>query len=402
MNRMKLILLCLLLPIAGTSGSASADFYTNALEEGRAFFQEARYKEALERLEFAAFGLLNQPVLMRRVRGYSALALFQLSRFDEARGTLETLKADPKDLQPLDLKIDPAEAALFRVMMRTLYPEKDFGANTGTRRSFELVFQDALEAAARDDWPRVEEGIERLGNLIPDDPRVAMLNGMAHFNGGRFKEAFLELTSVRDSIQAEFRDRLLFFLVRASERVEEYGQARRAYAAIEDNQIRDSLEPVLRAVVERRERDVAALARDFDRSLMRKLVERFPGDSTLALAIWTEAGNNQTLTNPQMETLAMELARFEEAADRRFFLQVAAWLEAAKRVPQALKFLEKSRFAREFSAANVDFLYQLGRLQGVLGKSARARELMRRILTLQPDHRAARNYVQNMQTSTAK
>ena|GEM_PF-5673269 len=403
MKRTKLILMpLLLLAIVMASVSASDGFYTNALEEGRTLFREARYKEALERLEFAAFGLLNNPELMRRVRGYSALTLFQLGRFDDARKELEFLESDPRDMEPDSAGIDPADTALFRVMMRTMYPEKDTGANTGTRRSFELVFQDAFEAAQRENWPRVEEGIAKLDNLVAEDPRVAMLKGMTNFNQGRFKEAFRELTSVREGIQPEFSDRLLFFLVRASERVGEYEQARRAYKDIKDEKIRQSLEPVMRAVLERRERDVAALARDFNRSLMKKLVDQFPGDDALALDIWTEASENQTLANTKMESLAMALARFDEAVDRRFFLQVAAWLESIKRVPQAVKFLEKSRFAREFSAANVDLLYQLGRLQGVLGESARARELMRRILTLQPNHQPARDYVDNMKNSKAR
>jgi len=381
---------------------AADGFYTTALEEGQALFSQGDYKQALERLEFAAFGLLNRPELMRKVRAYSALALFQLSRFDEARAGLEGIESDPRAIDLKAAGIDDADTELFHIMIRALYPGKKNETGTGTLRAFELTFLDAYKAAREENWTQVDAGISRLAGLIPDDPRIALLRGMGHIGRGRFGDAFRVLKAVRESIQPEFRDRLLFSLVLAGERVEEYGEARRAYDEIRDERLRRSLEPVIHAVNKRRERDIETLARNYERGLMRRLVERFPKDDTLALEIWKAAVEVKRMPKDSRERMALELAAFETATNRQYFLLAAAWLEQVERTPQALKLLEKSRYARVYSVENVELLYMIGRLQGKLGKADRARDLMRRILVLHPSHAAAKNYLDRFQNAKSK
>ena len=392
-----LVLSALVLSLLTGPVAAADGFYTTALEEGQALFTRGDYKQALERLEFAAFGLLNRPELMRKVRAYAALALFQLSRFDEARAGLEAIESDPRNIDPAAAGIDDADTELFQIMIRALYPEKKTATGTGTLRAFELVFMDAYHAAEKENWPRVETGISRLAGLIPDDPRIALLQGMVHIGRGRFGDAFKGLTAVREAIQPEFRDRLLFSLVLAGERVEEYGVARRAYDEIRDERLRRSLEPVVQAMNSRRERDIETLARNYERGLMRRLVERFPGDNTLALEIWKATLTAKGLPHASHEKLAMELADFEMATNRQYFLLAAAWLEKVERAPQALKLLENSRYARIYSVENVELLYMIGRLQGKLGKVDRARDMMRRILVLHPGHAGAKNDLNRLQ-----
>jgi len=396
------IILCVLLPAATANIVFAGDFYSSALEEGLALFQEEQFEEALERFEFAAFGLLEKTELMRRVHGYSALAMFQLSRFETARTELEKLAKNPKTLSHGDAGVDESDKDIFNVMLRTLFPEVKADVSTGTRRAFELVFINCLRAVDREEWDTVDLAIDKLSSLIPDDPRISMLRGESDFHSQRFNESCHELHSVQEYIQPEFHDRLLFTLVRACERVGMYGSLYKAYNAIKDRQTQLSLTPVIEAVAKRRQRDVAALAAKFDRSSMRKLANRFIGDNRLAFEIWSAAQGNTTLSKADMESLAFELARFDAATDREFYIQTAAWLESVNLPRQALKLMDKSGFAKNFSVENAEFLYQLGRLRGINGDIGRARNLMRRVLKLVPRHAAAQRFLDRLENNTKK
>ena len=395
MKRCLFILISILLFAAGSF--AADDFYASALDEGTTQYREGNFKEALERLEFAAFGLMDKPELMRRVQGYSALALFQLSRFDAARSELEKLADPPEKLTLQDTGIAAADKNMFQVMLRTLFPGDKADVSTGTRRAFELVFQEGLQAADRQEWEKVEKTTDKLSNLIPDDPRISMLRGEYLFHVERFGDAGKELQSARERIQPEFHDRLLFTLVRNCERVGRYGMLKDAYKAIKDEGLRRSLNPVIQAVNERRQRDVNALAMNFTRSGMRSLADQFSGDNTLALEIWTAARNQNRLDAAGLESLAFELIRYATATDREFVLQASAWLQSVNKQRQALKLMRKTRFSEQYSIANVELLHQLAVLEANLGDSGLARSRLQRVLKLVPGLEAARNLLESME-----
>jgi len=376
--------------------SPAGDFYQSALKEGREFYRQGSYKQALERFEFAAFGLMDKPDLMRHVRGYSALTLFQLSRFDAARGELEKLSGQPNKLKMEEAGIDPRDKDFFHIMIRTLYPQGEITVTPGTRRSFEIVFQEALKSVDSGDWDAVAKKIEKLAGLISRDPRIAMLRGEWLFTAKKYAAACRQMEEALPSIQPEFRDRLLFDMVRACERSERFERVFSAHREIGDEAIKRSLQPVLDAVQSRRQREVLALARDFDRGEMKKFVALFSGDRELAMDIWDTARDQGVLAFGAMESLALDLTRFPEAVNRRFILKASKWLESKKKFRAALKILEKSPFANKYVLDNTEIMYHMGRLEGVLGENARARDLMRRIISLQPDHKAAREYLERL------
>ena len=370
-------------------------FYRSALEEGLTDYHAGKYEQALERLRFAAFGMMDNPSGIRRVHVYSALTLFAMSRITEARAAMEALGPRPEALSASELGVEPGDEKMFRILKRTLFIGNVNRVSPGTRRAFELLFDDTLEAARSGKWKKGKSGLKKIADLLPGEPRVAMLRGMVYFAMEDFGAASRELESVYDTIQPEFRDELKFYLVRACERLGRYGRALQVLNEIEKSSQRDALAPVKNAILERRVRDITRLAEDFSRDRMHTLIKQFPADHGLAGEIWVQTLRKVSPDPNSRENLIFNLARFATATDRHFYIQAGEYLARIKREKQALRLLEKSLYAKDYSRENVPFMYTMGVILQKNGQKKKALESMQRILRVQPGYEPARIFMAN-------
>lgn len=390
----KSIIPTVIIMIAALMISAQSNsFYRDALKEGVANYRSGRYDQALERLRFAAFGLLDDSVRIRRVHIYSALSLFSLSRFEETRKEMKALAGDPARLSAKELGGNPEDEKMFRIMKRTLFSGKTVNVSPGILRSYEIVFDDAMEAAKAGHWEKVKSALKKMDDLVPEEPRAALLRGMRDFAAGDFAAACRELESGYGRMPAEFHDQFRFYLVRSCERVGRYGRALQVMAEIRNPGTREALAPVQDAIRQRRERDIRQLAGTFTRGLMAELVKKFPRDDSLAGEIWVQSLKKAASDPAAREDLIFAMSRFPDAADRHFYIQAGEYLARVKREKQSLRLLEKSPYAGDFSRENVSFMYTMGVILQKNGQRKKALEWMQRILRVQPEYEPAKIFM---------
>ena len=86
-------------------GQEADPFYLNLLEKGEKSLLEGNYSKAIEELEIAAFGLINEMRLGAKAYVYLSLSYFYLKDLERSKNYLKEAQklVEAKDFQSLDL-----------------------------------------------------------------------------------------------------------------------------------------------------------------------------------------------------------------------------------------------------------------------------------------------------------
>ncbi len=375
-RRFLLIVVGVVALLSGICLFAGVDvFYHKALEEGQRLYFEEKYDEALRSFRIAEFGLMEEHETLKELYFFYALSLYKLGKFEEAR---EIIKKFERHLSIKDIKSLPPPASVetdVKVMMATLLGDSQDGKDKKDYRlikSFEILFQSTRQHLENNRFSEARQGIKKLRRIDKNDPRVYYLVGILHFKQREYLESINSLRNIYDTIGAEFRDAVGYYLVLGFYFEKNYGQALAFYQKSGNGEDKKKLNPIVDKIVKERESIVSQISAHFDKGKLREAIGLFPGDRFFCADILKSVLGKNGQDSRVIEEIIDDCLSYSGNLNQEFFLLAAGYLDGIQKTKSAVKLIEKSPFVKSKEPDHIETHYQLGRLYYKMGSRKKA------------------------------
>jgi tetratricopeptide (TPR) repeat protein len=208
----KKILFLFVLIICFLALAPAADpFYSNLLNEGKAFFLAGKYNEALENFKIAEFGLIDEKEFVPELYLYYALAQYKQGAIGESKALLEKMKTvlNNSDIDKLP-KPKEIERDLLAMVRALKYLEQP-GAKPAYLPFLDLFYEtwDLIKAKK---LPAAETNLKRLDKMNGDETRQGFLEGFFAFQQGDYKQCVKTLQRTVERLPNELVEDASFYL----------------------------------------------------------------------------------------------------------------------------------------------------------------------------------------------
>ncbi len=232
-------------------------FYIKIFKEGKNYFFEGKFQEALENFKVAEFGLLDEKKILTEVYLFYSLAQFRLERLDEARKIIKKIETELniniKNLNTVSIrrsiKID------VKIMVATLFKSQGKKETDAWKKiySFELLFRNTLQKLDDNKFDAVKNNIKKLEKLDKKDTRIFYIDGIFKFRRRKYKACIKTLSKVKPSTLASdsdpsLPDNLYFYLALSYHYLKKKEESRKFYQKISNKAIKAKLEEIIKKV----------------------------------------------------------------------------------------------------------------------------------------------------------
>lgn len=384
--------------------AGSDTFYYKTLTDGKRFYSEKKYEEALESFRIAEFGLLEEPESLKELYLFYALTYYKLSKFQDSRDILEKYKKN-LDVESLNPREVPATIRNdVKIMVATLKNTRGSQAasvadkkNLELVRSFEMIFQDTWRMLEKNQFADVKKGIRKLIQLDDRDPRADYLSGILYFKKRNYRDCIETLRSVYKSIGDEHRDTAAYYLVLSFYFEKNYGQALAFYQKINNSEDKNKLQSIINKIVAERKQAIARLSSNLDKKYLEDVFTLFPGDQFLCGDILEGILKSPSPDKRVVEDIIEECLRHSLSVNQEFFLLAANFLDGIQKTKSAIKMIEKSPFSREKEQGHIEIHYQLGRLYYKIGSLRKALKQFMMVNEIQEGYKEVRLFIQKIE-----
>jgi lipopolysaccharide biosynthesis regulator YciM len=194
-------------------------FYLKTLTEGKTYYHQGRYQQAINQFKIAEFGLLEEKEYLAELYLYYALSYFKLGKINECREILKTLKTELKVKEPDNITAPPQIADDWKLMLATLNKYDTRSKEKGGKniipilvKNFEEGFQKALHYLKNNDLPGLDNEIKGLMRIDKKDVRISYLRGIAEFKKKKYSKCIGYLEKITDLIDPVYKDDVFYYL----------------------------------------------------------------------------------------------------------------------------------------------------------------------------------------------
>lgn len=227
-------------------------FYLKTLTEGKTYYHQGRYQQAINQFKIAEFGLLEEKEYLAELYQYYALSYFKLGKINEAWGILKTLQSELKIKAPDNITVPPQIENDLKLMLAALKKYKNpANENRGKNinvmqvKSFEEGFQKALRCLTNNDLPGLDEEIKGLKRIDKKDVRISYLQGIAAFKKKKYRKCIGYLLDITDLLDPVYKDDVFYYLSLSSYFLNKKQQAILYSQRVYDKNLREELDKVL-------------------------------------------------------------------------------------------------------------------------------------------------------------
>jgi tetratricopeptide (TPR) repeat protein len=220
-KRRLIVLLCVSLMGAGLFFlyPEAESFYLKTLKEGKTYYNQGRYQQAINQFKIAEFGLLEEKKYLAELYLYYALSYFKLGKVNESRGILKTLQTELKIKAPDNITAPPQIENDWKLMLLTLKNYDNRSNEKGRKninpilvKGFEEGFQKALNHLKNNDLPGLDKEIKGLVQIDKKDVRIPYLKGIAAFKKKKYRKCTGYLEKIKDLIDPVYKDDVFYNL----------------------------------------------------------------------------------------------------------------------------------------------------------------------------------------------
>jgi len=252
--------------------SADVDpFYTKLLREGKTFYAEGKYREAIENFRIGEFGLLEEKEVLAELYLFYSLAYLKVGRLEEAREIIKKFETE-LNIKDLDtLPVPPLIEIDVKVMMTILKNQEENTGGTkktgGRERTaswkkvydFERQFRDILKNLEDNNLGAVKNNIKKLEKIDKKNTRIHYIQGILKFKEKRYKACTKALNKVKPSSLVNGSDRSLldnfYYYLALSHHYLNNMEQRRAYSeGISDEALKARLKKIIAETKAREEK----------------------------------------------------------------------------------------------------------------------------------------------------
>jgi tetratricopeptide (TPR) repeat protein len=194
-------------------------FYLKTLTDGKTYYNQGRYQQAINQFKIAEFGLLEEKEYLAELYLYYALSYFKLGKINESREILKTLQSELKIKAPDNITVPPQIKSDLKLMLTALknYPNRSNenrrkNINVVLVKNFEEVFQKALLHLKNNDLPGLDKEIKELMLIDKKDVRIPYLKGIAAFKNKKYRKCIGYLKKITDLIDPVYKDDVFYYL----------------------------------------------------------------------------------------------------------------------------------------------------------------------------------------------
>jgi lipopolysaccharide biosynthesis regulator YciM len=194
-------------------------FYLKTLTEGKTYYHQGRYQQAINQFKIAEFGLFEEKEYLAELYLYYALSYFKLGKMDEATEILKTFKTELKVKEPDNITPPPQIADDWKLMLATLNKYDTRSKEKSGKniipvlvRNFEEGFQRALHCLKNNDLPGLDNEIKGLMRIDKKDVRISYLRGIAEFKKKKYSKCIGYLEKITDLIDPVYKDDVFYYL----------------------------------------------------------------------------------------------------------------------------------------------------------------------------------------------
>jgi tetratricopeptide (TPR) repeat protein len=220
-KRRLIVILCVSLIAAGSFllYPEAESFYLKTLQDGKTYYNQGRYQQAIDQFKIAEFGLFEEKEYLAELYLYYALSYFKLGKVNEAHGVLKTLQSELKIIVPDNITIPPQIENDLKLMLTALkkyknpsYENRGKNINVMQVKSFEEGFQKALLHLENNDLPGLDKKIKELTRIDKKDVRISYLQGIAAFKKKKYRKCTGYLKKITDLIDPVYKDDVFYYL----------------------------------------------------------------------------------------------------------------------------------------------------------------------------------------------
>jgi len=418
--RKTIVFLSIVFLLWGVSVAQVDPFYLQAFEAGKKLVQQKYYDAAIERLEVAEFGLMEKQDALQEIYFYVSLAYYKLERFDEVRKTLKKLKNITGVIDPASHDFPESIGQDIHKMLTELNyissstPVKPVKKTKSDKKSTEasppatevsppaestsqvLGFDHVRELILSKDLKEGARQLKRLKKKYRKDPRVSLLEGLLLFHQEHYSEVIQMLLGIYGELDGEHRDEASYYLSLSYYFEKNYGQALAFYQKIVNARNKKQLSSIYNKIVTGRQADIDRLATNFSIGELEKLVARYSGDQFLCESIFQRILELRKSGDPSIEPVIYGCLRFPAAVNGNFVAAAARYFEGAGKAETAVKILAKYLANRPLDENDAEAYFQLGKLYLSQSSSERALKEFSVVIKLNPDHREAQKYIDEL------
>lgn len=194
-------------------------FYIKTLQDGKTYYNEGKYEQAIDYFKIAEFGLLEEKDYLAELYLYYALSCFKLGKVNESHKILNTLKTEFNIREPGNIPSPPGTENDVKLMLSTLKHVDNKSIETGDKnknlllvKNFEEGFQKALNRLKNNDLPGADQEIKRLKSIDKKDVRIQYLKGIAAFKKKKYGKCIGNLKRITELIDPVYRDEVFYYL----------------------------------------------------------------------------------------------------------------------------------------------------------------------------------------------
>ena len=243
---------------ANANGDAGQDvdpFYIKIFNQGKNYFFEGKFKEALENFKVAEFGLLDEKKILTEIYLFYSLAQFRLERLDEARKIIKKFETELNIKNVNTLPIPRSIKIDVKIMVATLFKSQGKKDTDAWKKisSFELLFWNTLQKLDDNNFDDVKNNIKKLKKIDKKDTRIFYIDGIFKFRRRKYKACIKTLNKVKLSTIASdsdpsLPDNLFFYLALSYHYLKKKEESRKFYQKISNKAIKAKLEEIIKKV----------------------------------------------------------------------------------------------------------------------------------------------------------
>lgn len=227
-------------------------FYLKTLNDGKIYYNQGQYQQAIDQFKIAEFGLLDEKEYLADLYIYYALSYFKLGKVNESREIIKTLKAELKIKELNKLTSPPQIENDLKLMLGTLKnwdnrSNKDRLKNIDVilAKGFEEGFQKALLHLKNNDLPGLDQEIKRLTLIDKKDVRIRYLKGIAAFKKNKYRKCIGYLKEITDLIDPIYKDDAFYYLSLSYYFINQKQQAALYSQRVYDKKLREKIDKVV-------------------------------------------------------------------------------------------------------------------------------------------------------------
>ena len=255
MNKRRVIVL-LYLSLVGAALSflypQAESFYLKTLTEGKTYYHQGRYQQAINQFKIAEFGLLEEKEYLAELYLYYALSYFKLGKINESWEILKTLQSELKIKAPDNITVPPQIENDLKLMLAVLKNYKnpanenrDKNINVMRIKSFEEGFQKARRCLKNNDLPGLDKEIKGLVRIDKKDVRIPYLKGIAAFKKKKYSKCIGYLNKITDLLDPVYKDDVFYYLSLSFYFLDKKEQAILYSQRVYDKTLREELDEIL-------------------------------------------------------------------------------------------------------------------------------------------------------------